>query len=56
MRLGLRGNLWDTIKTLMDLKRGVTDCIRLLQEEKPDMVIGTGGYVTAPLMMARYSS
>ena len=36
----------------MDLKNGVEDCKKIIEKEHPDLVIGTGGYVTAPLMIA----
>jgi UDP-N-acetylglucosamine--N-acetylmuramyl-(pentapeptide) pyrophosphoryl-undecaprenol N-acetylglucosamine transferase len=49
---GLNRGLLSKLKAIMDLNHGVTDCLKILKEEKPDMCIGTGGYVTAPLMAA----
>lgn len=47
-----RGLSLKNIKTLMTLNQGVVDCINIIKIENPDLVIGTGGYVTAPLMLA----
>ena len=40
------------IRTMKELFRGISDVKKLIDEEKPNMVIGTGGYVTAPAMIA----
>lgn len=40
------------VKSIMTMNRGIIECIKLIKSEKPDLVIGTGGYVTAPLMFA----
>ncbi|MEO6815190.1 MAG: undecaprenyldiphospho-muramoylpentapeptide beta-N-acetylglucosaminyltransferase [Edaphobacter sp.] len=40
------------LRTLMDLPLGVTRCIRLLREFRPDVVVGVGGYASGPAMMA----
>ena len=47
-----RGISLKNIKTLMTMNKGVVECLNLIKEEKPDIVIGTGGYVTAPLVIA----
>lgn len=47
-----RGFSLKNVKTMMTLMRGVKECKELIQKEQPDLVIGTGGYVTAPLMLA----
>lgn len=47
-----RGLSIKNIKTLINLKKGIEDCFEIIENEKPDLVIGTGGYVTAPLMIA----
>ena len=47
-----RGLSLKNFKTLNTLNKGVVDCFRLIENEKPDLVIGTGGYVTAPLIIA----
>lgn len=47
-----RGLSLKNLKTLITLKQGIDDCKNIIKREKPDLVIGTGGYVTAPLMIA----
>ena len=42
----------ENIKVLFTMKKGIDECKKIIEEEKPDIVIGTGGYVTAPLMSA----
>ena len=45
----------ENIKVLMTLYKGIKECKKLIDEQKPSLVIGTGGYVTAPLMLAGIS-
>lgn len=40
----------DTLRSVYKLAQGLLDANRLLQEEKPDLVIGTGGYVCGPVV------
>lgn len=40
------------VKAAETLKRGGLECDRIIDEYKPDAVIGTGGYVCAPLLLA----
>ncbi len=47
-----RGLSLKNIETIMTLKKGIDECKKIINDEKPDLVIGTGGYVTAPLMIA----
>ena len=47
-----RGISVKNIKAVMELNHGVQECKELIRKEKPDAVIGTGGYVTAPLLIA----
>lgn len=49
---GLKGGLVNDLKALMVLEKGINECKKLINEIKPDIVIGTGGYVTAPLIIA----
>ncbi|MBO5179037.1 MAG: undecaprenyldiphospho-muramoylpentapeptide beta-N-acetylglucosaminyltransferase [Clostridia bacterium] len=42
----------ENVKVLLAMKKGIDECKKIIDEEKPDIVIGTGGYVTAPLMSA----
>lgn len=47
-----RGFSLKNVKTIFTLNHGISECITIIKDEKPDLVIGTGGYVTAPLMIA----
>ena len=47
-----RGFSIKNIKTIKCLFDGINDVKKIIDEEKPDMVIGTGGYVTAPAIIA----
>ena len=40
------------LRTAMDLPLGVMECVRLLREFKPQVVVGVGGYASGPGMMA----
>ncbi|HEX2999693.1 MAG TPA: undecaprenyldiphospho-muramoylpentapeptide beta-N-acetylglucosaminyltransferase [Armatimonadota bacterium] len=40
------------VKTLFDLPKAILKSYRLLNEFKPDIVIGVGGYASGPAMMA----
>lgn len=42
---------WDTLKTIGRLLKSLVQCRRLLREFKPDVVIGTGGYVCGPVVL-----
>lgn len=42
----------DNVKTVMRFLRGVKECKEMLKEFKPDVVIGTGGYVCGPVVYA----
>ncbi len=51
---GLSAGIKNKIKAINNLNKGVTDCLKIIEEYEPDMCIGTGGYVTAPLMFAAH--
>lgn len=40
------------LKTAMDLPLGVVECMRLLREFRPQVVVGVGGYASGPGMLA----
>jgi UDP-N-acetylglucosamine--N-acetylmuramyl-(pentapeptide) pyrophosphoryl-undecaprenol N-acetylglucosamine transferase len=40
------------LRTLLDLPLGVRRCLQILDEFKPDVVVGVGGYASGPGMMA----
>ena len=44
------------LKAMAANKRGRKQCMSLIEEFKPDCVISTGGYVSAPLLMAAQKS
>lgn len=50
--MGLKSGIINKVKAIFMLQNGIKECKKIIEEYKPDMVIGTGGYVTAPLMMA----
>jgi UDP-N-acetylglucosamine--N-acetylmuramyl-(pentapeptide) pyrophosphoryl-undecaprenol N-acetylglucosamine transferase len=39
-------------RTLLDLPRGVLECLRILRAFKPQVVVGVGGYASGPGMLA----
>ncbi|MEH7382431.1 undecaprenyldiphospho-muramoylpentapeptide beta-N-acetylglucosaminyltransferase [Bacillus sp. JJ1533] len=43
---------FDNIKTIARFLKGVSDSKKLIKEFKPDVVIGTGGYVCGPVVYA----
>ena len=42
------------IATLLRLVQGIAQCIRVLRQEKPDAVIGMGGFTSVPVMLAAF--
>lgn len=40
----------DTVITFFNLMKGLRECNKILDDFKPDIVIGTGGYVCAPIV------
>ena len=47
-----RGLSLKNIKSITELFKGISDVKKIIKEENIDLVIGTGGYVTAPAMIA----
>ncbi len=45
-----RHNLLKSVKTMADLRKGLHEAKKILREERPDLVIGTGGYVCGPVV------
>ncbi|MBP5426406.1 MAG: undecaprenyldiphospho-muramoylpentapeptide beta-N-acetylglucosaminyltransferase [Clostridiales bacterium] len=41
----------DTLKSVKDTFLGICDAVKLIKKIKPDVVIGTGGYVCGPVLM-----
>ncbi|MDO8494081.1 MAG: glycosyltransferase, partial [Deltaproteobacteria bacterium] len=46
--------LWQKFLFFFSLVRGVFSAISLLREEKPDVIVGVGGYVQAPVILAAF--
>ena len=40
------------LRTMLDLPLGIVECLRLLREFKPQVVVGVGGYASGPGMLA----
>lgn len=50
---GFRRSLsWENVKTIMRFFRGVRRSKKLLKQFRPDIVVGTGGYVCGPVVYA----
>ena len=47
-----KGSILKNINSFTELLKGINDVKKIIKEEKIDLVIGTGGYVTAPAMIA----
>ena len=50
-----RKNLFKNFKTIKCLISAKSKCKKIIKEFNPDVVIGVGGYVTAPVIMAAHS-
>lgn len=51
-KLNFSGRLFEKIKTLVKLPLGLFQSLAILFHEKPNYVIGVGGYASAPLLLA----
>jgi UDP-N-acetylglucosamine--N-acetylmuramyl-(pentapeptide) pyrophosphoryl-undecaprenol N-acetylglucosamine transferase len=40
------------LRTMLDVPLGVVECVRILREFKPQVVVGVGGYASGPGMLA----
>ena len=40
------------MKAIFALQKGIAECKKIIKESNPDVVIGAGGYVTAPVIWA----
>jgi UDP-N-acetylglucosamine--N-acetylmuramyl-(pentapeptide) pyrophosphoryl-undecaprenol N-acetylglucosamine transferase len=45
---------WKIFRAFLDFRAGRKKCISLIRSFRPDVVIGTGGYVCSPLVSAAY--
>jgi UDP-N-acetylglucosamine--N-acetylmuramyl-(pentapeptide) pyrophosphoryl-undecaprenol N-acetylglucosamine transferase len=44
----------ETVKSVIELIKGMGDAKRIIREYKPDIVVGTGGYVAGPVLMVAF--
>ena len=51
-KLNFSGRILEKIKTLLKLPLGLLQSLMILIHEKPNYVIGVGGYASAPLLLA----
>ncbi len=49
-----RKKIWKNVRTVLDLMKGNNEAKQILKEFKPDVVIGTGGYVCGPIVRAAH--
>ena len=51
-KLNFSGNILEKIKTLIKILVGLLQSIFLILKHKPDFILGVGGYVSAPFVLA----
>lgn len=49
-----KSNIGRDIKNIYYVIKAYNDCLKIIDEFKPDIVVGIGGYVTLPVLMAAY--
>ena len=49
-----RKNLFSNISVMKKFKKAIKEAMRLMDEFQPDIVIGAGGYITAPVLYAAH--
>lgn len=49
-----RTKIWKNFKTVSAFIKSYKKCKKMIKEFKPDVVVGVGGYVTAPVIYAAY--
>lgn len=49
-----RKQIWKNVKTALDLLKGDREARRIIREFRPDLVIGTGGFVCGPVVRAAH--
>ena len=48
----IRSLTFKNIKSVTETYKGISDSVKIIKEFKPDLVIGTGGYICGPVMLA----
>ena len=51
---GVKKNLIKNFQNIFDIRSSYKECKKIIKEFKPDAVIGFGGYVTFPVVMAAH--
>ncbi len=51
---GMNGGISDKLKSFLSLVKAERYCRKLLSEEKPDICVGFGNYISVPLIMAAH--
>ena len=49
-----KSNIKQDIKNIGCIRKAIKKCIKIMQEFKPDIVLGIGGYVTFPVIVAAH--
>ena len=49
---GFTKNIKQDIKNIFLIRKDIKKCLKIMKEFKPDIVLGIGGYVTLPVMLA----
>lgn len=49
-----RKKIYKNVKTLTCFYKSYRKCLKIMKQMKPDLVIGVGGYVTAPVILAAH--
>ena len=50
--IGMTGNIFNKIKAVMLMLKAKKEALKIIDEFKPDLAIGFGGYVSTPVMLA----
>ncbi len=51
---GFTKNIFKNIRSISLIQKATSKCLKVMKEFKPDVVIGVGGYVTYPVLMAAH--
>ena len=49
-----RKKIYKNVKTMTCFYKSYRKCLRIMKQFRPDLVIGVGGYVTAPVILAAH--
>lgn len=49
---GIKKNLIKNFKNIFDISKSTKECVKTMEEFKPDAVVGFGGYVSFPVILA----